>query len=102
MEQVEEEDILIDESDLGFPDTPGPASSISFSSASSLQKARPKTSWIHEHCSSKRSTTGRSVYQCNYCKKAYTVTGGTGAFSKHLKSKHSIDPRADFVAEKRY
>ena len=100
-EQVEEVDMLVDESDLDFPDTPGPASSISFSSASSLQKARPKTSWIHQHCSSKRSPNGKSIYQCNYCKKTYTATGGTGALSTHLKSKHGIDPEANSVAEKR-
>ena len=100
-EHIEEKDILIDKLDLGVLDTPGPPFSIFLSSASSLQKSRPKTSWIHEHYSCKRLPSGQTVYQCNYCLKVYNIIGGTSAFGNHLKKKHRIDPVAGSVAEKR-
>ena len=60
------------------------------------KRLRHKTSSIHEHVS-----TQGDQYICNRCSKAYSVSGGTGAVARHLKAKHSINPTASGVAEKR-
>ena len=81
--------------------TPGPGSGVSQSSdGGSKDRARPKTSWIHDHVRSIRRN-GTAMYGCNYCSMVYNPSGGTGAFQRHLKSKHQIDPSASSVAQKR-
>ena len=74
--------------------TPAPSSSISQTVTG--KRLRSKTSSIHEHI-----TTRGDQYICNSCSKSYSISGGTGAIARHLKAKHSIDPTASGIAEKR-
>lgn len=53
------------------------------------KRLRPKTSHVHKHISTRGDT-----FICNSCSKAYKTNGGTGAIARHLKLKHSIDPKA--------
>ena len=41
------------------------------------------------------------VFQCNYCKKAYKLSGGTRSVRNHLKDSHRIDSSASTIALKR-
>ena len=90
----EEEERESSESVIQALHTPAPSSSIS--QAVSSKRLRSKTSSIHEHIS-----TRGDQYICNRCSKVYSISGGTGAIARHLKAKHSIDPTASGVAEKR-
>lgn len=60
----------------------------------------PETSWIHEHARSLKRSDG-SYWQCIYCSRLYKISGGSHAFSRHLKQLHNIDPLANSVAQKR-
>ena len=82
--------------------TPGPGSSVSqtFSSETKSERSRPKTSWIHQHLTA-IWRNDVSLWQCNYCSKFYKVSGGSGAFIKHLRNSHHIDPQTSSIARKR-
>ena len=75
--------------------TPGPGSSVSQVSGSSSKRSRALTSRIHDHI---RKEGDKLI--CNRYSKVYKSTGGTGAMSRYLKEKHSIDPAVSSVAEK--
>ncbi len=38
---------------------------------------------------------------CNRYSKTYQLSGSTGAITRHLKEKYSIEPTATYLAEKR-
>ena len=78
--------------------TPAPSSSVSQKPTESgaFKRPRARTSQIHSFV-----TIQGEFFICNRCKKAYNVTGGTGAITRHLKTIHSIDPSPSGVAKKR-
>lgn len=73
--------------------TPGPESGVVQTSNIPSKKLRPKTSHVHKYVSTRGSS-----FICNSCSKAYKINGGTGAIARHLKLKHSIDPKAGGLA----
>lgn len=73
--------------------TPGPEPCVFQASNIPSKRLRPKTSHVHKYI----STRGDS-FICNSCSKAYKINGGTGAIARHLKLKHSIDPKAGGLA----
>ena len=91
-EEEREESFEAETDTESISQTPGPGSSVS----QAFKRPRAKTSYIHEHVTMR----GDSLV-CNACSKVYKTSGGTGAMSRHLKEKHSIDPIASSVAAKR-
>ena len=83
-------------SDLDISHTPGPGSSVSQTSHSSVKRPRAKTSTIHTHI-----ITRGDQFVCRTCSKAYHSSGGSGAIARHLKKEHGIDPTVSAFAEKR-
>ncbi len=105
-ESTQQEEELSEESEAENPSqTPDPGSSVSqpsqpssglTSGLVSFKRSRAKTSAIHEFI-----TQRGKLLVCNRCSKTYQLSGGTGAITRHLKEKHSIEPTATYLAEKR-
>ena len=75
--------------------TPGPGSSVS-QAVGSFKRPRAKTSRIYKYASLRNN---RFYY--NHYSKSFTISGGTGAVARHLKTAHSIDPTHSSITEKR-
>ena len=91
------DDLRLEDSAFKVPlQTPGPGSSVSQASSSSLKRPRGKTSAIHEYV-----TQQGDLLICKKCSKTYKLSGGTGAITRHLADKHFINPRASRISEKR-
>lgn len=76
--------------------TPGPESSVSQAFEPLGKRSRATTSLIHDHINKRDDR-----FICKRCLKSYSVTGGTGTISRHLKKVHSIDPTLSGVTEKK-